>query len=362
MKQKVASVEKLLHDREREIDNLKLDNKLLHKKNDGLLESEKTLKRQLSTQTKRQTSDVSTNTESSYYEENNSRQQVLEKRTKELYDLNKEYKILLKENEKMRLAKKTTCSSRKDQITCTSPVHSFDVSTNTEVCQNPEFERLRNFLLAEVMSLQLLYSMFDLKTRTQIERESLLGGAQLVNDTSKMRRENGATVSSLSTPSGYETESHMSQTSLLETPTDNKKSLPKTTLNSSCDSKLKKSCSSSSEYFNFLTSPQKSSKASCSSDVSNAPKTGNLLEEIIEAQRSGSCLLSASSSAATSSQVNQLPMENRVVFLKKEIGQQKKAAEEELTRVAALHLGITEQGEIELWDIFFRKKFCRNWK
>lgn len=269
--------------------------------------------------------DVGTNTtynedDPGYYD-----QKILEKRNKELHDLSFEYQELLKENEQMRLKRIEQLKRPRDQTTCTSPIHSFDVSTNTESlhtcgnstnCVRSELERMRNFLLAEVMSLQLLYSMFDFKTKAQVDRESVLSGVKF---TSNVREK---ASSSLSTPSGYETESHSSETT--NNVTNEKKAL---------------------DCFNFLNGEPTDTNEGDDIESAIPPKTGNLLEEIIEAQRSGSCLLSSPDS------VKDVPMESRVLFLKKEIGQQKKIVEEEFARVAAQHLGMSEQSKFYIFCI-----------
>jgi len=242
---------------------------------------------------------------------------IIQQKSSELEDVYGEYQLLLKENECLRKNHKLPPRDRKqlrrsrlipgkvDQCTMTDSPHTSDSGTNTvrtfmpgmglhKKCVDREFERLRNFLLAEVMSLQLLYSMFDLKTRAQLEKESKLDPDHLASSLSAQR----ATSSTSTTPSGYETGSEMT-----------------------VDDRSKHTTSCSTPHIE-----------------SAVPKAGNSIEEIIEAQRSGSYLLS------NPTEIKDLPIETRVALLKKEICQQKKAMDEELSKVAIQQFGIVEPG------------------
>ena len=250
--------------------------------------------------------------------------------------------MLLKENECLRKNHKLPPRDRKqlrrsrlipgkvDQFTMTDSPHTSDTGTNTvrtfmpglglhKKCVDREFERLRNFLLAEVMSLQLLYSMFDLKTRAQLERENRLDPGHLPSSLSAQR----ATSSASTTPSGYETGSET-------TMDDRSKHTSKHRL-----TKLHKRL----HNHNIPHLETSGNKSFSTPHIESAvPKTGNSIEEIIEAQRSGSYLLS------NPAEIKDLPIETRVALLKKEICQQKKTMDEELSKVAVQQFGIVEPG------------------
>jgi len=268
---------------------------------------------------------------------------IIQQKSSELEDVYGEYQLLLKENECLRKNHKLPPRDRKqlrrsrlipgkvDQCTMTDSPHTSDSGTNTvrtfmpgmglhKKCVDREFERLRNFLLAEVMSLQLLYSMFDLKTRAQLEKESKLDPDHLASSLSAQR----ATSSTSTTPSGYETGSEM-------TVDDRSKHTTTKRGRTKLHKKLHKS---------NLPQWETSNNKSCSTPhiESAVPKAGNSIEEIIEAQRSGSYLLS------NPTEIKDLPIETRVALLKKEICQQKKAMDEELSKVAIQQFGIVEPG------------------
>ena len=347
----------LLEEREREIDVLQYQNKKLSKECDQLEKRNQHLQDNVTYYypSKPHTFESSTNTPITRTAEKGCsvsfhtfccdekmvayKDRVIQQKSSELEDVYAEYQLLLKENECLRKNHKLPPRDRKqlrrsrliaekvDSSTSTEQCLTHDVGTNTirtsmpglavhQKCSEKEFEKIRNFLLAEVMSLQLLYSMFDLKTKSQLEKENKLDPDHLVGSSS---------IST--TPSGYETGSEITVDE--RTQSKEKKTRTKT-------SKAKK--------FRLNKTYNLKDKSSSTSHIERAvPKTGNSIEEIIEAQRSGSYLLT------NPSEIKDLAIETRVALLKKEICQQKKKMDEELSKVAIHQFGIVEPG-----------KFCLN--
>ena len=310
---------------------------------------------------------------------------VIQQKTVELDDVYAEYQLLLGENESLRKEHKLPVRDRKKLrrsaflsagVGVLKPP-SRDASTNTvrtcmpgmavhKKCTEREFEKLRNFLLAEVMSLQLLYSMFDLKTKSQLERENALDPDHLVSS------------SMSTTPSGYETGSDDVGSQSNNHNNDNSNSNNTFTNNKNNKARAngrKKTASdggsSSGRVSNRFTRRHKQRSASSASTNSKqrhenntnhsntkqqqqqkhiesaVPKTGNSIEEIIEAQRSGSYLLSDPAG------IKDLPIETRVQLLKKEICQQKKTMDQELSKMAYQQFGIVEPGKFSSFFFFF---------
>ena len=309
---------------------------------------------------------------------------VIKQKTVELDDVYAEYQLLLGENESLRKEHKLPARDRKKLrrsaflsagVGALRPP-SRDASTNTvrtcmpgmavhKKCTEREFEKLRNFLLAEVMSLQLLYSMFDLKTKSQLERENALDPDHLVSS------------SMSTTPSGYETGSddvgsqsnHHHDNNTNNTFNGNDKNTKtrgsgrRKTANDSCSSnsgrvsnrftrKNKHRSASTASSTNAKSRDENNPKHSMQQQQqqqhieSAVPKTGTSIEEIIEAQRSGSYLLSDPSG------IKDLPIETRVQLLKKEICQQKKTMDQELSKMAHQQFGIVEPGKLHFSILF----------
>ena len=166
------------------------------------------------------------------------------------------------------------------------------------------------------MSLQLLYSMFDLKTRSQLEKENFLSNENL--DKACSDRLGNSTTST--TPSGYETGSDLT--------VDEK----------TCNNKNSEQRNKKQKKQRKVRKEKVKNKSPTSPIGATVPKAGTSLKEIIEAQRSGSYLLS------NPEQVKELAIETRVKYLKKEICQQKKAIDEELVKIAVQQFGIVEPG------------------
>ena len=297
---------------------------------------------------------------------------VIHQKSAELDDVYAEYQLLLGENESLRKEHKLPVRDRKKLrrsaflsagVGALRPP-SRDVSTNTvrtslpgmavhKKCTEREFEKLRNFLLAEVMSLQLLYSMFDLKTKSQLERENSLDPSHLISS------------SMSTTPSGYETGSddvtvgsqfnhhdNNSNSGLSSSSSRNNKLRGRRRKtaedgtssegNSKKFSRKRKQRSSSLLTISANSKPHDNHTKQQQHIESAVPKTGTSIEEIIEAQRSGSYLLS------DPSEIKDLPIETRVQLLKKEICQQKKTMDQELSKVALQQFGIVEPGRFSL--------------
>ena len=190
----------------------------------------------------------------------------------------------------------------------TSPIHHMPVTS--------EVDRMRNILLAELMSLQLLYSMFDLTMSSQMGIEKINNEdvhIECNDDTgSECKDEN---TPALSTPSGYETGSH-SQLEIDKTTNEKRKDTDR-------------SRNFTPDYFKFPNNQNslRDSPMLVKLQESYTPKTGGLLEEIIEAQLSG-CF------AGSPSTVSLLPVEDRVSFLRREIGSHKKSIDDEIIKLA----------------------------
>lgn len=186
----------------------------------------------------------------------------------------------------------------------TSPIHQLKVN---------ELERMRNVLLAELMSLQLLYSMFDLTINSQVEGNNKSTELENpINDNDRLENKKDHSP----TPSGYETGSHsqldIDRTSMVE----KHESVPH-------------SRNVTPDYFKFPNTENylhDDNTMLTKLQESYVPKTGGLLEEIIEAQLSG-CF-------SNSTAVSALPVEERIAFLRKEIGDHKKSIDDELVKVA----------------------------
>ena len=203
-----------------------------------------------------------------------------------------------------------------DKSLATSPLHISSVATSPihQIVASNEKERMRNVLLAELMSLQLLYSMFDLTLSSQIDMEKTGSSHTQTNDDTASDCKDNDTPA-LSTPSGYETGSH-SQLEI-DRPISTEKS-----------NSINRSRNVTPDYFRFPTSQSSfhDSPMLAKLQETYTPKTGGLLEEIIEAQLSGSF--------AGSGSVTLLPIEDRISFLRREIGTHKKSIDEEIITLA----------------------------
>ena len=335
--------------------------------------------------------------DSTSLEADNYKERVIRQKCNELEDVYAEYQLILTENETLRKEHKLPVRDRKKlrrsaffsgnsgvvlpPSTLRKPTQ--DASTNTvrsslpgmavhKKCTERELEKLRNFLLAEVMSLQLLYSMFDLKTKSQLEREE---EEEAVYEGARVKLlDQDPLVSSSTTPSGYETGSDSNAGSVASGGRSHKKNIKNNKIwRSKARTKADTDDTSKINSKKKKTRKQRqhrlSTKIAHDKDIINkntirqqkqliesaVPKTGNSIEEIIEAQRTGSSILSShgtSSDSPNKTNINNdkmnaanedLSIETRVQLLKKEICQQKKCMDQELSRVALQQFGIIDQ-------------------
>ena len=211
-----------------------------------------------------------------------------------------------------------------------SPRKNYLDEPNSQYPTN-ELDRMRGLLLAEIMSLQLLHSVFDLKIR--------MGQSEKRNDDNKKRGHNTDSGieqrpdsvkstddgNSSATPSGYESMSHSPSTCEI----DSRRHTDISTDDKCSEEKMSSEILNETDMFDFQN---KNSNNMPDTPLLTklrepySPRKGGLLEELIEAQLTGTPLSTVS-------------MATRLSSLKTEISTYKKAIDSEVLSLGQNALG-----------------------